>query len=270
MKLPEPAHEAFSLDMAAKFIATTNQGGEPNIAPIITTFPWEEEALVFGDFMMRKTKENLLLQENTPVSVSVMTEKFQSFEVKGRFQGFETAGEKFNYINGKDLFRYSAIGLLRSVGTIAIEKVEALKMGMLGIAVDWLTTKMVTRRPKEYEPGTRIHPVVLSKVGILMGAKYLAVARGEYTEQVPVLGLQPAGDDYVAFRTRMFSERRKSLKPGEPVAISIFTMDPQAYQLKGEFMGYRRSRGVELGFVRVSSVWTQILPRPGELITYSG
>ncbi len=269
MKLPEPAHEAFSLDMAVKFIATQNANGEPNIAPIITTYPWEEESLVFGDFMMRKTKENLLLQKNIPVSVSVMTEKFQSYQVQGRFQGFETKGDKFNFINGKDLFRYSAIGLLRGVGTISIENVEPLPMGMLGIAMDWLTTKMTTRRPKEFEAGNRIHPVVLAKVGVLMGAKYLAVSRGETTEQIPVLGLQPAGDDFVAFRTRMFSERRKSLIPEEPVAISIFTMDPQAYQLKGKFVGYRRSRGVELGFVRITSVWTQILPRPGELITYS-
>ena len=269
MELPEQAREAFALDLAAKFMATVNSEGEPNIAPIITTYPWKKDQLVFGDFIMRKTKENLLLRANAPVSVAVMTEKFQTFEVQGRFEGFETKGEKFNFINGKDLFRYSAIGLLRSAGTITIEKVHPLSMGTLGIAMDWLTTKIATHKPKEVAPGELIHPVIRKKVGILRGAKFLAVSRGEYAEQVPVMGLQPAGDDYVVFRTKMFPERQKSLALGEKIAISVFTMDPQAYQLKGEFMGYRRSRGIELGFVRITSVWTQVLPRPGERITYT-
>jgi hypothetical protein len=270
VKLPEAARNAFGLDLAAKFMATVNAQGEPNIAPVITTYPWDDETLIFGDFLMRKTKENLLRQKESPVSVAVMTLNYEAYEVRGRFLGFETKGPKFDLVSGKDLFRYSAIGLLRGVGTIAVDQVNAMPMKKLGIALEWLTTRMAARRPRDLPQGTPIHPVVRSKAGVLMGAKFLAVARGTGAEQFPVLCLQPAGQDYVAFRTKLVRDRRRSLKQGDRVAISVFTMDPQAYQLKGEFGGYRRSRGFEVGLVRITSVWTQVPPIPGAEITYRG
>jgi hypothetical protein len=269
MKIPEAAREAFALDLAAKFMATINAEGEPNIAPIITTYPWDEETLVFGDFLMRKTKANLLLEQETPVSVTVMTEDFRCFEVRGHFLGFESRGDKFDFISGKDLFRYSAIGLLRSVGSIRVDEVHTLPMGMLSIALEWITTRLAAKRPKDAPSGNPIHPVVQGKIGILKGAKFLAFSREDSIGQFPVLCLQPAGKDYVAFRTKLVRERRKALKPDDKVAISIFTLDPQAYQLKGNFVEYRKSRGFEIGLVRVTSVWTQVPPIPGEQITYT-
>jgi len=268
-KIPSEVREAFAQDLAAKFLATVDGEGVPNVAPVITTYPWDEETLIFGDFMLRKTRENLLRVKGPPVSAAVMTEDYKCFEVRGRFLGFETSGEKFDQISRVGLFRYSAIGLLRAVGTIAVEEVHTFRMGGLGLAWEWLTTRLAASRPKEAQPGTPIHPVVLEKVGVLRGAKFLALAREGRVEQFPVLCLQPAGRDYVAFRTKLVSHRRKALRPGEHVAISVFTMDPQAYQLKGEFAGYRRSRGFQLGLVRVTSVWTQTPPRPGERIVHS-
>lgn len=267
MKIPEAAREAFALDLAAKFLATLNKESEPNIAPIISTYPWDDETLIFGNFLMRKTKQNLLLSNEPLVSVSVMTEDFQTFETRGRFQGFETKGPKFDEISNKDLFRYSAVGLLRSVGTIRVNEVYALSMSKQSIALEWFTTRIAAQRPKNAIPGNPIHPVVLKKVGVLMGAKFLAVGRNGHLEQFPVLCLQPAGNDYVVFRTKLFRERRKSLKPGDSVAISVFTLDPLSYQLKGEFVGYKRSRGFEVGLVRVTSTWTQTPPIPGAQIT---
>jgi len=270
MKLPEEVRDAFALDLAAKFMATVDAEGVPNIAPIITIYPWEEEdELIFGDFLMWKTKENLLRVAESPISMSVMTEDFQSFEVRGRFLGFEAKGPKFDYIGNKDLFRYSAIGLLRSVGTMTVDEVHVLPMGRINVVMDWLTTRLAARRPKSSEPGTPVHPVVRNKVGVLMGAKFLAVVREDRVVQFPVLCLQPAGEDYVAFGTKTVREQRKSLTPGDQVAISVFTLDPQAYQLKGVFTGFRQSRGFEMGYVRVTSVWTQVPPIPGAQITYN-
>ncbi|MFX1506850.1 MAG: hypothetical protein ACFFDC_12170, partial [Promethearchaeota archaeon] len=120
MKLPKSAKEAFALELeAAKFMATRDEKGVPNIAMISTLSPWEkdEEQLIFGNFLMWQTKKNL--ENGSPVSISVMTLDFKSYEVRGSFLGFETSGEKFDAMSKKDLFRYSAIGLLRSVGTIA-------------------------------------------------------------------------------------------------------------------------------------------------------
>jgi len=134
MKLPEPVRKAFAIEMeAAKFMATRDENGIPNIAMISTVSPWEkdDEQLIFGNFLMWQTRKNL--ENGSPVSVSVMTLDFKAYEVRGRFLGFENSGEKFDTMGKKDLFRYSAIGFLRSVGTIAVDEIYPLKLSMLSV-----------------------------------------------------------------------------------------------------------------------------------------
>lgn len=254
MKLPKPAIEAFAIEMeAAKFMATCDKNGVPNIAMISTVSPWEEdeEELIFGNFLMWQTKKNL--ENGSPVSVSVMTLDFKTYEVRGRFLGFEDSGEKFDVMSKKDLFRYSAIGLLRSVGTIAVDEVYPIKLSMLGVGKEWFLAKLAGKRFKEFPDGKEINPVAVKNVGVLQGSKFLAVSRDDHMEQFPVLGMKPI-NDYLAIRSDL------PLKNGDSVAISAFNMELKAFQIKGEYIGVRRSRGVKLGFVKVTNVLTQTPP----------
>ncbi|UCG01268.1 MAG: hypothetical protein JSW11_16830 [Candidatus Heimdallarchaeota archaeon] len=254
MKLPKTVKEAFALELeAAKFMATRDANGVPNIAMISTISPWEkdEEQLIFGNFLMWQTKKNL--ENGSPVSISVMTLDFKSYEVRGRFLGFETSGEKFDTMSSKDLFRYSAIGLLRSVGTIAIDEIYPIKLSMLGVGTEWFLAKIAGKRIKDLEKGKGINPLVMQNVGVLQGSKFLTVSRKDHMEQFPILGMKPV-DDYVIIRSDL------PLKEGDNIAISAFNMELKAFQIKGEYMGVRRSRGVKFGYIRVNNVLTQTPP----------
>jgi hypothetical protein len=254
VKLPKSVIEAFALELeAAKFMATRDGNGVPNISMISSLSPWEkdEEQLIFGNFLMWQTKKNL--ENGSPVSVSVMTLDFKSYEVRGRFLGFETSGEKFDAMSRKDLFRYSAIGLLRSVGTIAIDEIYPIKLSMLGVGKEWFLAKVAGKRFKDLEEGKRINPLVKKNVGVLQGSKFLAVSRENHMEQFPVLGMKPIYD-YLVIRSDL------PLKKGDSVAVSAFNMELKAFQIKGIFWGIRRSRGIKFGYIRVNSILTQTPP----------
>ncbi|MFX1535946.1 MAG: hypothetical protein ACFFDI_17160 [Promethearchaeota archaeon] len=254
MKLPKSAKESFALELeAAKFMATRDGNGVPNIAMISTLSPWEkdEEQLIFGNFLMWQTKKNL--ENGSPVSISVMTLDFKSYEVRGRFLGFETSGEKFDVMSRKDLFRYSSIGLLRSVGTIAIDEIHPIKLSMLGVGKEWFLAKIAGKRFNDLKGGKKINPLVKKNVGVLQGSKFLAVSRENHMEQFPVLGMKPV-QDHVIIRSDL------PLNEGDKIAISAFNMELKAFQIKGEYIGVRRSRGVKFGYIRVNSILTQTPP----------
>ncbi len=251
MKIPNDVNEAFSIFEAAKFLATLDENNVPNIAMIATMQPWDEEHLIFGSFLMWQTEKNL--NNGSPVTASVMTQDFKSFQVKGEFSGFETKGEKYDALSKLDLFRYSAIGFLRAAGTIKVNEIKPLKLSMIGVAREWMSTKIGGKRLKEFSNGKIVNPIVVRNTSVLMGAKYLTVLKDGELEQFPVLGMRPV-KDYLAIRADL------PLDEGDFVAISAFNMKLKAYQLKGEYIGIRRTRGIKLGYIKVKDVLSQTPP----------
>ena len=251
-KLSAAARDAFAVDRAAKFIATRDEEGVPNIAMIGSTIPWDDEHLIFGDFLMWQTKKNL--QAGSPVSASVMTRDFRCYEARGRFLGFETSGDRFDEMGRLDIFRYSAFGLLRGVGTIAVDEVYPLKLSTCSVVKDWLLARIGGKRPAGLPEGKRINPIVADVFAVRDGAKFLAVSREDHLEQFPVIETRPVGADYLAVRSGL------PLIEGDTVSVSALTMDLKAFQIKGEYSGTARSRCVKLGYIRVTNVLSQTPP----------
>ena len=251
MKLPEKVKEAFNVFEAAKFLATKDENNVPNIAMIATTQTWDDEHLIFGSFLMWQTEKNL--EAGSPVTATVMTLKFDSYQVKGEFLGFEDKGEKYDTLSKLDLFRYSAIGFLRAAGTIKVKEVKPLDLSMMSVAREWLSTKIGGKRPKEFTEGKVVNPIVVRNTSVLMGAKYLTVVRNGELEQFPVLGMKPV-KDYLAIRADL------PLEIGDRVAVSAFNLDLKAYQFKGIYQGTQRNRGIKLGYIKVENVLSQTPP----------
>jgi len=250
--LPAAAKEAFAKSMVPKFMATRDSEGTPNIAMIATITPWDDEHLIFGDFLMWQTKKNL--ENGSPVSVSVMARDLTCYEARGRFLGFETSGDKFDAMGKIDVFRYSAFGLLRGVGTIAVDEIRPLELSIISVVKEQLLTRIAGRRPAGLPDGKKINPIVADAFSIPKAARFLAVSRDTHMEQFPVMGVRPVGQDYLALRPDL------PLTQGDTVATSTLTMDLRSFQIKGEYMGVMRSRGFKTGYVRVANVLSQTPP----------
>ena len=104
--LNTPLRTALDGQLTPKFLATLNTNGEPNCVPVITIHPYHDGTLVFGEFLMQKTRANLGVCDT--VSVAVLDDTFTGWSIKGRFRGFETRGERLDFVNTLPLLRYNA------------------------------------------------------------------------------------------------------------------------------------------------------------------
>jgi hypothetical protein len=251
-RLPTEAKEAFAQTMTAKFMATHDEEGMPNIAMISTTTPWDDDHLIFGDFLMWRTKRNL--EAGSPVSVSVLANDLRWYEVRGRFLGFERSGEKFDAVSRQDLFRYSAIGLLRAVGTIAADEVYCHRLSAISTATRWLLTRIGARPPTDSPDAKQINAIVAGVFSARKAAKFLAVSRDGHLEQFPVIELRPVGGSHLALRPDL------PLSKGDIVAISAVTPDLKAFQIKGEYLGAKRRGPCRFGYVKGTTVLSQTPP----------
>jgi hypothetical protein len=53
-------------------------------------------------------------------------------------------------------------------------------------------------------------------------------------------------------------------EPGSPIASAVITMEPIAYQVKGEFQGWHQSLGRKLAAIKVLEAYSASPPLPGK------
>ncbi len=77
--------EALRGAMTPKFVATRNSLGMPNVVPIVSTTPADDQpdTLFFGNFFLRKTIQNL--KEDGRVGILVITPDLKGWILKGDF-----------------------------------------------------------------------------------------------------------------------------------------------------------------------------------------
>jgi hypothetical protein len=84
--------EALKEEMTPKFLATRNAEGVPNVVPVISMLPTDDQSdiLFFGNFLLRKTIKNL--EEDPRVGILVITGELQGWILKGDFLEFQRTG----------------------------------------------------------------------------------------------------------------------------------------------------------------------------------
>src|SRR5450756_2566732 len=116
--LPDGARAIYEQGEVAKFLATASAGGEVNVALIVSQTPTEEGKIVFGDFMMVKTKKNL--SENGRVASLAITPKLKMAGFKGDVEGWTDTGPYIDLVNSIEFFRYNAYMGIHNVAPINI------------------------------------------------------------------------------------------------------------------------------------------------------
>ena len=257
--------EALAGERTPKFLATLNSEGVPNVVPIISLQAADESTVIFGEFMVWKTRRNL--EVNPRVSVAVMTDS-QGWVIKGDFLEFQRSGPHFDQIMANDTFRYNAYAGIRNAGVIRVVSVaRAFALSRLPILLDMARAKWFARRARRRSvDGVTVPLQVRQKFARLQAAKFLAYLDEDgYPDMVPVLSLIPADEQTFVF-SGPAEPPLAALSPGAKVAASVLTFEPLAYQIKGEFLGAERSLGRLAGVVGVQEVYSASPPLPGQRI----
>lgn len=237
--------ESLHITETVKFIATADQTGKVNIAPIITTDYYRDNTLIFGDFLMWKTKQNLL--QNPQVSVLVVDQSLNFFKIRGSFLGFEQKGEAFEFMNNTPLFRYNAYTGVRSAGLIRIESAtDTLPLSKMKMAAAFLANKLTK---SDYS----LNPVVMEKFARLQSLKAVTWLSDQGPEVAPVTTVGVKG------KTMEFDNQDC---PAECfAALAVITMDPVSYQVKGHLKQHNGKCRLQ-----IEEIYSGGLPLPGQRI----
>jgi len=259
VELGDDLKSAIEGETTPKFLATFDDAGQPNCVPVTTLTPLRDDILVFGEFMMRKTRRNLL--GNNRVGISVITKHFESWNLEGVFLGFEEAGEAVDLINNSRLFRYNAYTRIRAAGRIQVTSVSSkLALGSAGLLARYVETRVLAgllrrgkpsngKAPSANAPSFADRLVMPSRVAEKF--RRLAAVRAvgyRDTDGAPrvfsTVVCVAAGANRLLLSDALFRLHRNSIPPAARVAVAVITKDPVAYQVKGTYQGCRAGVGI--------------------------
>jgi hypothetical protein len=202
------------------------------------------------------------------VSVAVITESFDTWRIQGTFLGFETSGDRVDFINRSPLFRYNAYTSIRAAGSIRIESVSPRSsLTKSGYLCDFLRCIAVRRllransRTPQLAPGSagsalQLPPgatdctTIMPRPVIEKFARFSAVRALTYVNEkgYPVtfatVACVPAGPNRLLLGDSLFRAHETAMATGSVVAVSVLTREPVAYQVKGVYRGVRLGSGV--------------------------
>ncbi len=236
MALPKETYDIYSEPMIAKFMATVDRQGKPNIAFIASIDTWKPESdfLIFGEFLMVKTQENL--KHNKKVGMLAVNLGLAFAQTIGDFNDdWVNKGPYFDKICYSDMFRYNAYTKIRKAGSVTIRRCfQPGQVGKLGIVKDLVSVKAKMRRFKE-NGGVEIPLTVKKKYDQMQAIKAIAYVpeKEEYPFISPAMSVYPIDRKSLAFSVSSYNTDLTRLKNGQHVAVMVLTMDPIAYQVKG-------------------------------------
>ncbi len=246
-----------------KFLATRDANGVPNVVPVLSLEAADEKTVIFAEMMIWKTRRNL--EADPRVAIMVLAPDLTGWTIKGRFAEFQTTGPHFERVRAGENFRYNAYGGVRSAGVIHVEGVtRTFKHSQVGVLLDGARSRWFARRLGRDGTGREIMPAqVRDKFGRLQAAKSLAFLEDDgHPDCLPALSLAPAGPARLVFGGA--ANDIAPLAPGSPIAAAVLSLEPVAYQVKGEFAGLRSSLGRRLGVIDVREAYSASPPLPGK------
>ena len=250
--------EALKGEMTPKFLATRNAEGVPNVVPVISILPSDDQSdiLFFGNFLLRKSIKNL--EEDARVGILVITQELQGWILKGDFLEFQRTGPYVDRQMSSSLLRYNAYTGIRNAGIIRAKSLESsFHISKLQVAKDYLLARLSSLSGAVNSDSSAEMPLPVRHEFAKMAAlKVLAwIGDDGYPVVIPALSLQPArAESLVCWKGRQFPEPEQ----GALVASNILTLEAISYQLKGRWLRAGRTRTMH-----VQEIYAGGPPLPG-------
>ncbi|MFW9846583.1 MAG: hypothetical protein ACFFD6_07540 [Candidatus Thorarchaeota archaeon] len=262
--LPEKLIETLAIMEQPKFMATKDKSGEPNVAFLTTLTRFEGNTLAYGDFLTYKTRMNLEAG-NKELGILVMTTDLDSWMIRADFESFHRNDDVYEFIAMTPLFRYNQYTNARSVGVAeASSASENMPISKVSVLTSFIKAKLAKRKiPLTVTEEGNMPPNVHKRFNQMAAVKVLAfIDDSGYPVAFPNLGMVPASTNRIAVNRLAEAKRGLKINDGQRVAISLVTLEPAAFQLKGTF----REINPVTGYIELDRVYTCSLPRPGERV----
>ena len=264
--LPQAAMAVYQQEQVAKFLATASADGVPNVALIVSQMPVEPCKVVFGEFMMVKTRANL--DENSRVASIAISEKLEMAGFKGEVTGWTTTGSYIDIINSIPFFRYNAYAGIHKVAAVEIRKLLPLpeKVSMARVGGEFVAMRTRGRLGHGANVGgVTVPEPVREKFDGIMSIKVLAFCDDDgYPNVVPAFGIMFRTPGELRFKVSQYNSAIEGLATPGKVALNVLTLDLMTYQVKGTLLRFEKHAGLKTGVIRVEEVYSSMPPLIGE------
>ncbi len=253
--------DAMKIFETPKFLITKDSNEEPNSSLVMTWTVYDGNTMIYGDFLGEKTRMNLS-NDNKQMSLLVMTMELDSWLIKADFEAYHWNDEFYEFIAQTPLFKYNQYTNARKAGVAeAISSSDKYGISKVSVLTSFLKTKMAKGKVPVEESIEGNMPNNIYKIFSKMAAvKVLAFIDDDgYPAAFPEFGMLPVSSNSVVMKRDQEKRRGYSLRDGQRVAISLVSLDPAAFQMKGTFHEINDN----IGYVKFDRVYACSLPRPG-------
>ncbi|HOU24386.1 MAG TPA: pyridoxamine 5'-phosphate oxidase family protein [Anaerolineae bacterium] len=247
--------EALHGAMTPKFAATRSAEGTPNVVPLVSITPAEDQVdtLFFGNFLLRKTIANL--DQDPRVAILVITPELRGWVLTADFVEWQRTGSYVDAQNSSALLRYNAYTGIRNAGILRVRSVEgSFAISKLQVARDFVLTRLAAFGARGGDGGVVLPLAVRREFARMVAVKVLAWGGEDgYPVTAPALSLSPLGSSsLIAWRGPV------SPPDGATVAANILTFAAISYQVKGKWRQQART-----GTLTVQEAYAGGPPLPG-------
>ncbi len=247
-----------------KFMVTKDSNDEPNIVPVMTWTVYDGNTLVYGDFMTYKTRKNLE-EGNSKMGLLVLTTDLDSWLIRADFESFHRGDDVYEFIAQTPLFRYNQYTNARSAGVAqAVWSSQKYGISKLGVLSSFLKAKSARKKVPDLktEEGNMPHNVY-QRFSQMAAVKAIGfVGDDGYPVAFPEFGILPSSSNSLVVLRGQERRRALGLSTGTRVAVSLVTLEPAAFQVKGTF----HEIDAKTGYIQLDRVYACSLPRPGQRV----
>lgn len=245
-----------------KFMATKDNTGEPNITLVLSWTVYSDgKRLVYGEFMNNKTRTNLEAGNNE-IGLLVMTTDLDNWMIRADFESFHRNDEIYEFIAMTPLFKYNQYTRARSVGMAhPLWSSPNFKFSKLSVLSSYVKAKLAAGKiPTDKTDEGNMPRNVMERFNRMAAAKAIAFVEDDgYLSLFLSFGIVPVSSNRLVVHRSEEKRRGLEIKDGQRVAVSLATLEPAAFQVKGTF----RVISDSIGVIDLDRVYACSLPRPG-------
>ncbi|MHB0885055.1 MAG: pyridoxamine 5'-phosphate oxidase family protein [Bacillota bacterium] len=261
-------------DMTPKFLATRSAEGRPNVVPILSIQAADSRTVIFGEFLMWKTHDNL--EADPRVAGLVLTQDLKFFRFRATVREFVETGPHFDQVSASPMFRYNPYTGVRGVWVADLVEADPVgRLSPLAVAAGFIGNRLGGPRVADEAgagPGAastgaqrRAMPApVLEKVNRMQALKVVATKGHDFPAVFPDLSIQAIDPTSLRGGAGAFGRHYRDAAVGRDteLAVAVLTADPVAYQLKGVVAATAGSKVA----IRVTEAFTATPPVPGRRV----
>lgn len=257
--------EATSAPMKVGILATVNPQGDPHLSLISSLRANTENQLVWGQFTEGLSKENVL--SNPKTGFLIMSLDKEIWMGQAIWTHTETSGPEYERYNNEPMFRYNAYFGVHTVYFMDLEGQSGkIPLPMSNIIFSAVKTKIAGLLHRKTDSNNVMNYWTKNFLGKMDTLKYLAfIDANGFPVVFPAIQAQSANTNQIVFSTAVFPQYISQLIKGSRLALYGMSLNMETVLVRGEFQGFKRVAGIQVGVLNIDWVYNSMPPVPGQI-----